>query len=171
MGQFMNSDRTGMTSKGLKQSPSHLCRPRGTSARHQSSSQSLGQQPYPLVGVHLWVGGNYKSLHAMEGFQMGGIWFCIETEFSYSGSQHKRVEREQKFRYGSYASFLQFPKQYPLICLRLPIFRLLCNRRGTQWVYGGFKFHILIVCSEHHSGPLRSSAWKSVFTWRLRKVE
>lgn len=73
MGQFMNSDRTGTTSKGLKQPPSHLCSPRGTSARHQSSSQSLGRQPYRLVGVHLWVGGNYTSLHAVEGFQMGGI--------------------------------------------------------------------------------------------------
>lgn len=66
-------DRTGMTSKCLKQPPSHRCSPRGRSVRHHSPPQSLGQQPYPLVGVHLWVGGNDTSLHAVAGFQMGGI--------------------------------------------------------------------------------------------------
>lgn len=52
----MNSDRTGMTSKGLKQPPSHLCSPRGTSARHQSSSQSLGRQAALAIGRSSPVG-------------------------------------------------------------------------------------------------------------------
>lgn len=75
-------DRTEMTSKCLKQPPSQLRSPRGRSVRHHSSPQSRGQQPHPLVGVHLWVGGNDTSLHAVEGFQMGRIGFCIEREFS-----------------------------------------------------------------------------------------
>lgn len=162
-------------SKWPEQPPSLQCM--GSCDSHQSSLQSLGQQPF--TGRHppedWWEWPGFTSC----------IWWCTwkvskleELDSSQwrsfpinSGSQPEWVEKLKKIRHGSYTRLLQFPKWYLLICLRCSRFLLSCNRRGTLYVYGGFTFHILIACSEHRSLSLRSSIWKSVFTWRLREVE
>lgn len=86
MGQSTNFvTEQGWQAGGLSNHPLHSLT--GSSDCHQSSSQSLGQQPHSLVRSHLQAGGNYRSLQAVsdsahERFLNGRNLTRIEREFS-----------------------------------------------------------------------------------------
>ena len=115
---------------------------------------------------------NFYMLHLtvhLESFLMEEIWFLHRKGVFKLIQDHSTNELRQQTRLAPTQDSCN-SLNYTFICLRF-FFPVIVNRRGTQNIYGDFKFHILIEFSEHHSISVKSSTRKNIFTWFLRKVE